>query len=331
MLSNNKIQKICAEFGIGENISINKINQGVLNDNYILETSTGKYFVKSVREKAKDRLKTIYGTELFMGNKGVPSIAMLKTKFGEIFVSDDTEVYTLYPFIEGDKSGKYYEQDYRNMGEMLGKIHRTGSEYVSEIPDVKQFKRPNDQIILERLMDYRKLINNKSNQDEIDRHFLDYINFKLVAIPKVKTNELPNDTLIHGDYHPDNLLIDKNTREIIGVCDWEKSEFGPRSYELARSLLYTCFSDGYKLEEALCYSKKFLDGYLSVYPMDAEEIIDGLKMRIHRMTLSSWLEEKYYKGNDSRANHFISHEIDLIDGFVNQKLLEKIGELVKLV
>ncbi len=328
MIPEDKIQKICSEYCIGNYVSVNRIPQGVLNDNYVIETSTGKYFIKSVREKVKDKLKTIFEVESLMKSRGIPAVAMLKTKSGDIAIVSKKEVYSLYPFIEGDKNGKYLALDYKNMGEMLAKIHLAGRDNISDVPGLKQFKRPADEVVLEKLKGHRDQIINNSNQDGMDEQFLDYIDFKLLTAPKVKSSELPNDTLIHGDYHPENLLLDKNSRKIIGVCDWEKSEFGPRAYELARSLLYSCFSDGYKLDQALTDSKSFCEGYLSVYPMKKEEIMDGLKMRIHRMVLSSWLEEKYYKEKDSRANHFVGHEMGLLEETIKRKLLEKIDEII---
>ena len=60
MIPPDKIQKICFEYDIGNYISVEKVPEGVLNDNYILTTTTGKYFIKLVREGAKDKLKTIY-------------------------------------------------------------------------------------------------------------------------------------------------------------------------------------------------------------------------------------------------------------------------------
>lgn len=329
MIPPDKIQKICSEYDIGDYVSIEKIPEGVLNDNYILITSTGKYFIKSVREKAKERLKMISGVETLMKDTGIPAVAMLKTKSGGIFVEEGYEVYTLYPFIEAEKSSNYSGNDYRIIGEMLGKIHTVGSGKIPDDLELKQFKRPATEVILERLRVHKENIKSKSNIDDMDQLFLEYIDFKLITVPKIKEVVLDNNALIHGDYHPGNLLMDKNIREIIGVCDWEKAEFGPTSYELARSLLYSCFYDGYKLDRALADSKLFLQGYLSVSPMSVEEIMGGLNMRIYRMALSSWIEEKYYKENDTRANHFIEHEMDLVDKAVNDDLLEQIMNLLK--
>lgn len=327
MIPRDKIQKICSEYGIGNFISIDKVPEGVLNDNYILNTVTGKYFIKSVREKAKDKLKTIYSVETFMKDRGIPAVAMLTTKSGDIFVIDDTEVYTLYPFIEAKKNYNYSETDYRSAGEMLGKIHIVGSNDIPNLLKSKEFKKPSSEVILIKLKSYKDEINNKNNSDDTDKIFLEYINFKLATIQKIKETILSNDTLIHGDYHPGNLLIDKRTGQIIGVCDWEKAEFGSRSYELARSLLYTCFNGEYSKDEALSDSESFLEGYLSVFPMSVDEIMDGFNMRICRMALSSWIEEKYYKNHDNRANHFIRHEMNIIDCAVNGGLSEQIKSI----
>ncbi len=43
------------------------------------------------------------------------------------------------------------------------------------------------------------------------------------------------------------------------------------------------------------------------------------------MILSTWLEQKYYENNDTRANHFIENEMYLIDLYINKDLLEKIN------
>lgn len=328
MIPKDKIQKICSEYGTGEHVSLDKIDQGVLNDNYLLETSTGKYFIKSVRQKARDSLQMIYGVESFMKLNGIPAVAMLKTKSGDIFLVDEDQVYTVYPFVESEKISNYSGDDYQRMGEMLGKIHLVGSRDLSDIPNLKNFKRQSDEVILTRLQNYKEELTSKKVKDGTDNQFLEYIDFKLGVYSKIKPSELPSDTLIHGDYHPENLLFDKNTREIIGVCDWEKTEFAPRAYELARSIFYSCLQDEEDFEDGLDNAKAFLTGYLSVYPMSQDEVMEGINMRIHRMALSSWIEEKYYKGGDSRANKFINNEMRLLDKMVNGRGLDQIKSLL---
>ena len=66
MIDKNAIKIICDEYVIGEYISISKVELGKMNDNYVLETTKGKYFVKSIRDAAKDKVESIYSVELLM-------------------------------------------------------------------------------------------------------------------------------------------------------------------------------------------------------------------------------------------------------------------------
>lgn len=326
MISIQDVQKICSEYGIGDYCSIEKVLEGVLNDNYILVTSKGKYFIKSVREKIRDRLDVIYDIESLMKSGGIPAITMLTTKDGRRFILSDKYVYTLYPFIENKLNHVFSKEDYFLLGEMLGKIHIIGATDIINFPGLKLFTRESEEAILEKLTNYLNEINNKKTKDDTDELFLKYINFKLNNISKIKKVSLPNDTIIHGDYHCGNILTDDNGK-IIGICDWEKTEYAPKSYELARSLFYICYFDGYDPETVLLNTQYFLKGYLSVIPTSIDDIIDGIFMRIYKTCLSSWIEEKYYKEGDSRGNKFIRHEMDMIDLVVNKDLLQNIKKL----
>jgi Ser/Thr protein kinase RdoA (MazF antagonist) len=330
MLDLKTIQKICTGYCVGDYLSIEKDMEGVLNVNYILNTTQGKYFIKSIREKAKNKLDMIYGVESFMKEEGIPAITMLKTKADSIFISEDSEIYTLYSFIENVRKSTYSESEYFSIGEMLGKIHKIGKGSIPASIQLKQFNKPSNEVVEEKLLKYKNDILNKDIQDGIDKLFLKYINFKLNIISKIDKVILPNDTLTHGDYHTGNILMDENGI-IIGICDWEKTEYAPRAYELARSLIYNCYREGYVLETALAQSKSFMDGYLSQVSMDKKGIMEGCKMRVYHTALSTWIEEKYYERNDDRANKFIQQEIDMLDSIVNKNLLEKIETIFKTI
>ncbi len=327
MLEQKTIDKICEEYGIGDFISIEQILEGKLNDNYVLKTAQGKYFIKSVREGSKDKLRMINGVESLMKSHGVPAVAMLQTKTGEIFVPSEDKVCTLYPFIENKKAELTIE-DYFSIGEMLGKIHVAGKEELPKTFEIEQFKKKSVEKTVEKLKKYQSDIKNKETKNETDNLLLKFIEFKLSILPKVGDVILPNNNLNHGDYHPGNVLFDEN-RKIIGVIDWEKTQYAPRTYELARSFLYTCYTDGYNSETVLDFSKSFFAGYLSQMPTDTNEIIDGLKMRIHSMAISSWIEMGYYDRGDTRSISLIPHEMELIDLVVNRNLLQQVEDILQ--
>jgi Ser/Thr protein kinase RdoA (MazF antagonist) len=288
-----------------------------LNDNYLIETTVGKYFIKGIRGKVAHRLGYISQVEVFMRNSHIPAVCMMKDEDDvTIFVHNDIS-YTVYPFVESDRSHEYTDNDYIKMGELLGKIHRVDSMDLPEDLKTHTFKISNQQNKLEIINGYRELILTKESKDEVDELFLNYINLKIKAFEKLKdVNFVENDALIHGDYHAGNLLFDKDSREIIGICDWEKSEYAPRAYEFARSLLYICFSLGFDDNQAFKDSEKFIQGYVSQIPIDKDFLIQGLNLRLRQIALSNWLEDKYYKENNSLTNRFIENEMNHLNLFV---------------
>jgi len=181
--------------------------------------------------------------------------------------------------------------------------------------------------IIDRLIGYKKLILDKINCDQIDSLMLEYINFKIDAFKYVEHISLPNDTVTHGDYQTRNIMIDSVSREIIGICDWEKAEIAPRSYEVARAIFYICFESGSDVEQELLKLKEFLDGYQLIYPVGKDELMKGVKMRVNKMVSSAWIEDMYYNQHSGRANHFIKSEMRTIELALKSNLYFKMEAL----
>jgi Ser/Thr protein kinase RdoA (MazF antagonist) len=313
--------KICLDFELGTPISIEENHEGVLNKNYVLTTDMGTYFIKSVREKRKLEIPYIAGVEEYMRAQGIPAVCMLKNAHGDTYVQYDSDVYTVYPFLQSDRSHSYGLNDFKTMGVMLGKIHEAGSSNVPTPLKSRIFKEKEDVMITGKLHEYRDLITSKESLDETDQLFLTYIDTKLNLIPRLAPILLENDVLAHGDYHARNLLI-SGSREIIGVCDWEKAEMSPRAYELARSIQYVCFEDDEQDDiKSLEYAKAFLEGYISVLPITKQDIENGFALRFRKMVFSFWIESQYYTNYDSRSNKFIPHVIRLINDPLSDRII----------
>jgi Ser/Thr protein kinase RdoA (MazF antagonist) len=306
----SSIESIVTKHKLGNLISFNTVNEGILNENYVFETTKGKFFFKNCRLKIKERMQYINDVERFMEAKNIPVLSAI--------IIDEEEGYMLYPFIESDRTHNYNLKDYFKMGEILAKIHAV--TYKKEIAEnLKHFLYIERDVVdkLEKLKEYQETLKNKENKDKTDILFLEYIEKKLLyAQNHIELDILPNDTLIHGDFHAGNLLIDKITREIVGVCDWEKAQYAPRALEIAKAYLFIAFNESAKsIDECVQIGDTLLEGYRSILFLSDEEFEIGLKLRIKSNIFTHWIEDRYYLSKDDRANKFIENGIMILDHF----------------
>jgi Ser/Thr protein kinase RdoA (MazF antagonist) len=325
------LKRLIYDYDLGQLLAIHEITEGILNNNYILDTTKGKYFVKSIRDKRKSSATYIAAVEEFMFSKGIPAVKMMHTRTApdEKFVMYDEKVYTLYPFIESDRSHIYTNEEYKKMGELLGKIHTAGSSDVSDFLAKEHLTVRTQAVILNDIENIRKIISSKDGLDEIDLKNLRYMDIKeRLAKELVNPIELTDEILVHGDFHTGNLLIDGISRKIIGVCDWEKAGMIPHQYALAQSIMYIFFEPGFELERALESASYFIQGYTSIFPTTREEFSQGLQMRIERMILTTWIENLYYHENDNRANKFLDSAIELLEIFTSGPVRERVTNLI---
>lgn len=311
----NKILKILSKYNLGDLLSSQRVVEGVLNENHIIYTTKGVFFLKYCKNKKPEQIKYIWEVEKFIKKFSIPAL--------EAVFIDEESGCMIYTFVESDRSHSYNLKDYYVMGQMLGRIHLISQNVV--IPHYLKenyYKESIDRTLaMKRIKEHANRIMQKKIIDDIDKLFLDYIEKKIMYSNKFDNLTLPaNDTLIHGDFHPGNLLIDKSNRDVIGVCDWEKAQYAPRSYDLARSYLYIGFGTNTDdTKECLEISGSFLEGYQSVFQISDDEFKKGLLLRLHHNVFTSWIEDKYYLDGDSRANKFLGNSMLTLDYFLGDK------------
>lgn len=311
------LQLLSKKFELGTVQGIEEDTQGVLNRNFLLTTSTGRYFIKSVRERRKSHIPHIAATETFFQEKGIPAVCMLRDTSGELSLETEGHIYTIYPYVPNDNTRIYTPENISAMGAMLGALHLAGSNDVPNLLTIENFATKGTLEVIEKLTTYRDGILHKESQDAADVEFLTYINLKLSKLSQaVIPTTLPNDTLTHGDYHERNILFDGD-KGIIGICDWEKAQMAPRAYELARAVEIICLGFGsaavHTVEEMHTAAVKFIDAYREKYPISKEEIQTGFDMRFQKIIHSVWIEHQHYDLKDFRSDKFIRHEMYLME------------------
>lgn len=309
------LEQLCQEFALGAVVGLEENTQGVLNKNYILTTSQGTYFLKSVRAKQQERISYIAEVEAFFRDRSIPAVCMETLPSGERFLKIEEALYTVYPYIANTHIHAYTGGHMRAMGETLGSIHRAGASQVPAHLASSRFSIPAREAVTHELVSRRESILNKRVLETIDEEFLSYIDLKLKRIDDCfEEPALPSDTLVHGDYHDRNILFEGES--IVGVCDWEKALMAPRAYEVARALEIICFGEGQRMvrteEEMRDSASMFMRAYNAVYALSSEELREGVALRLYKLIHSAWIERQHYDLGDSRSNKFIQNEMRLI-------------------
>ena len=93
-----------------------------------------------------------------------------------------------------------------------------------------------------------------------------YQNYKKEVLPKFK--KVPK-VVIQGDFHPGNIIIDKETEKIIGIIDFGCCGMGYPGYDLG-TIIYHLLEGRKKCEfEDI---GEVLVGFCEVHPLSQEEI-----------------------------------------------------------
>jgi len=117
----------------------------------------------------------------------------------------------------------------------------------------------------------------------------------------------PNDHLLHGDYHDANVFFDERD-EVTHVFDFDKSGYGPRTYEIFRAMKYSLIC-GDDTDEILANAKAYMDAYRGVYPISSDEIAAGLQA-LHIKTMHGlWVESEHYLSGNSRTDRLLPFEL----------------------
>lgn len=201
------------------------------------------------------------------------------------------------------------------MGQMLGRIHKVS--FQKEIPkEIKRFYFKNKEY-KQNINKYLDIINKKNNKSEEDILYKEYLEKKIHYSKNFNFDfNIENNSIIHGDFHPGNILFDEQKTKIIAICDWEKCEYAPREYDLAKSYLNLSFGSGEEnLDICLEIKKYLLEGYRSVLEISDTEFENGIKIRIKDYLFTSYLEDKYLINNDNRSSRFVKNWINILDFF----------------
>lgn len=235
-LERDELVKVLAHYDLGDLQTAQRIERGFVNDNWLVMTDRGCYFLKC-RHPGLRRPEIIRAQHQLMQHlrqAGFPAPVLVHTAQDETLLILAGEFYEIQEHIEGqpyehDRPGHLIEAALT-----LARYHTAVQGYLPQaLCDLGDLYSPS---LLGRALA------NLIQAWQIDE---DSGLAPIVAQLKSHTAELAArfagharlpKLIIHGDYYAGNLLFDGD--RIVGVVDYDKARLQPRAVELAEALIF---------------------------------------------------------------------------------------------
>jgi homoserine kinase type II len=274
-LDKKEIQTILESWNIGELISCRQAEKGVVNINWIIKTSKGKYVLRKITQFTKtEDLKFEMDYLNYLKNHSFPyKIPVpIKTRSKENFVEFKGSYFWLYEYIEGRSVERFGYSELRECAKMMAIYHKiVATSGLDNRHGSEVFRRKS---VLEELEKFRAQIPEKDKQNRKDKIFLKESS---VLIPLMKSldareySKLPAYPL-HRDVNPENTLW-KN-KKLVGLIDFENTGTMNDTVikDISIVLQYSCRDRKQKHKLDLKLAKFFLNKYKKHGQLSNEEI-----------------------------------------------------------
>ena len=252
--------KLCKKFGLSKPKKITRLEEGMINDvfsidgKYVIKINTGHPAIPKLK-KEKEMYEIIFG----------------KIPLPHVYGYDSSKEVLPYSYIimqhvRGFSLGSLYNdlsKEQRKIwlikiGEILASIHSVKFDHFGEDFSKKEFK--GDKNYRDYLKKYISSICKKiKDSNELQKQEVDSLEKFFLNSPLFKIS--PPASLLHGNFIPDNILVDDG--EIKAVVDWEWCRSGHNEEEIA-TFLYR----NLKMEKDSI--KSFRQGYEKIIPLSQE-------------------------------------------------------------
>lgn len=303
----------------------NKIDAGYLSENYILESSGIKYFLKCYRFPDKRRISDAHKAKYFFFSKGIPVILPIKNKEGETIQQIGDRYFSLFPFISGHH---FVTSDVpslapKALGSILGRIHVAGEKTYPDISE--KFKSWNKKVFQETADAILDIINEKERMTDFDVRAKQVIEFKKKCVNTEKLEYKDMEDLrvglIHGDYHNGNVFFDASG-SVTHVFDFEKTCIAPFVFEIVRAIRYSHVT-GYGRPGSKASVSNFIEGYMQERMITDMELQQGIELFYQHEIHGLWVEKEHYLKGNSRVDKLL-HTEEFLKG------IETLGSRVKI-
>lgn len=270
------------------------VHGGYMGQNYQVDTENGVYFLKQYSNRINTVIHEIKTAEAYFAHEGLPVILPIKDRYEREAFWIDGNWYSLFPFVYGKSPvyGALTIPIVESLARMLAQFHQAGTRFPSwpfqvlRISNRRKFHM--EKVELERLLRQKKV------RSPLDERILELLSKKEVLVnntPPPQDIHLPYTCLLHGDFQYLNTFVNEQN-QVTHVYDLERASIGPTAYEVIRSLILTCFDDGWN-DTNRELARHFLRAYREHYPLSMKEFKLALRLYTYSIMHMTWIEARY--------------------------------------
>lgn len=283
-------------------MKISKINNGNMNNVFILELDDNKYIIRMSEFDNDFECKILKLLE----EHNIDSPRLLTNfKLGSRNI-------VICKYIEGENPTIYNDLFFEKLANSLRKLHSIQCKY-------EPTEYANNEETLNKLKKYYNLsITSKYLKDETE-----FIDKKYKEIEKLNLNSLPKN-IIHSDIKKENLLVNDNEVHLI---DFGNVYVGNRLIDLIRVIMWFFIkNNNYDFDSI----EKFVLQYFKENSNLLEIEKSNVTILIKYCILYNLLKDVYlYENNILNSNYIENNSLIWLDALKNEKKLIKIGEAFK--
>jgi len=275
-MDKKEIEALLKNWDIGELVSHKQATKGVVNINWILNTTKGKYVLRKVTQFAVTidfKFELDYLT--YLKEKGFPYRipVPISMKNGSFILRFKGSRFWLYEYIEGKEGEQFGYPELEECAKMMAIYHKIieSSSLDNKKGAGEVFKRKS---IIRELEGFRAQILKKNRQSRKDQIFLKESSILIPLIESLDGREyskLPRYPL-HRDVNPENTLWEN--RKLVGLIDFEN--VGTMNDTLVKDLSivlqYSCRDRKHKHKLDLKRANFFLREYKKHHQLSDREI-----------------------------------------------------------
>ena len=280
------------------------LTAGLLNRAYVVETDTGKFFLKDYLNQTPETIRAQHLVTRRLSAAGLPVSAPLADLEGTTLHEDGEHLLALYPWVDGHhKRGTQLDlKDCRELGALLGQLHNALDRLYGAVP--QPLFLPCDSVekatgTAHRLLAAVEALTEREGVDELAEFRL----HERLGLLRELADRRPGPEVtltvgpVHGDFHDLNIMHD--AKGVCSVVDWDRLELAPCLEELIRSALIIFVEFG-RLDLDLV--REYVHGYLDERPWLAAELPTALHRLWWERLTDFWMLTWRYELLDRRPS-----------------------------